>query len=162
MKKEDDKNEVKVRLWPGSNFNTSVEFCHCCSKALINTGSKFSSFYCEDCKQLISDYNNQSASLQIPMGRHSFMNGVKLQMPFTKKEERQFTLNLSSFFKYIDLVREWQKLCLFENLHDLGFNFSGDIALPYYDRLIQNPENGKRGYFLRMVEYLKEREDKKS
>ena len=159
MQKEDDKNGVKTRLWPGNNFNTSVEFCHCCSKELINTGSKFSSFYCNDCKLVISDYNNQSVSLRIPMGRHSFMNGVKLQMPFTKREEIEFTLNLNTFFRNVDLVREWQKLSLFENLHDLGFHFRNDIALAFYDRLIQKPDGGKSVYFLSMLEFIKERDD---
>jgi hypothetical protein len=155
MKKEDDKNGVKVRLWPGNNFNTSVEFCHCCSKELINTGSKFSSFYCDDCKKLISEHNNQPGNIQIPMGRHSFMNGIKMGIPFSKKEEIEFTLNLNIFFKSIDLVSEWQELCLFENLHDLGFRFTNDIALPYYDKLIQEPEKNKFSYFAKMLEYIK-------
>jgi hypothetical protein len=93
------------------------------------------------------------------MGRHSFMNGIKLGIPYLEKEETQFKSNLSTFFKYVDLVEEWQKLCLFENLHDLGFYFRNDIALAYFDKLIQKPEVGKRDYFLRMVEFIKESGD---
>ena len=156
--KKDDKNGIKGRLWPGSDFNTSVEFCHCCSKALINTGSRFSSFYCDDCRNLVAEHN-QSETILIPMGRHSFMNGIKLGIPYLEKEETQFKSNLSTFFKYVDLVEEWQKLCLFENLHDLGFYFRNDIALAYFDKLIQKPEVGKRDYFLRMVEFIKESGD---
>ena len=159
MQKEDDKNGVKARLWPGNDFNTSVEFCHCCSKALINTGSKFSSFYCDDCRKLVVEYNNQDGSVLIAMGRHSFMNGIKLGIPFSKKEETQFTSNLNTFFKSVDLVQEWQKLSLFENLHDLGFRFTNDIALSYYDELIQKAESGKSVYFLRMLEFIKKGED---
>ena len=89
------------------------------------------------------------------MGRHSFMNGIKLGIPFSEKEETQFRSNLNTFFKNVDLVFEWQTLCLFENLHDLGFRFKNDIALPYYDKLIQKPENDKFTYFAKMLEYIK-------
>ncbi len=155
MQKEDDKNVVKVGLWPGNNFNTSVEFCHCCSKELINTGSKFSSFYCDECNQLVGEHNNQYGSVLIPLGRHSFMNGIKLGIPFSKKGETQLTSELNTFLKNVGLVQEWQKLSLFENLHDLGFRFTNDIALPYYDKLIQKPEKNKLSYFAKMLEYIK-------
>ena len=89
------------------------------------------------------------------MGRHSFMNGIKLGIPFSEKEETQFRSNLNTFFKNVDLVEEWQKLCLFEDLHDLGFRFENDIALPYYDKLIQKPEKDKSSCFARMLEYIK-------
>ena len=154
MKKEDDKNGMKVRLWPGNNFNTSVEFCHCCSKELINSGSRFSSFYCNDCRELIFEYNKQEDIMSIPLGRHSFMNDIKLTYPYSDEEFRQFNKVVNYFFRKVDLVQDWQRLCLFHNLHDLGFRFGNDISIHLYDKMLPNLENDKAGLFQQMVTFL--------
>jgi hypothetical protein len=154
MKKEDDKNKTKIRLWPGHDFNTTVEFCHCCSKELINTGSKFSSFYCNDCRELVIRYNKQTEKMSIPLGRHSFMNDIKLTFPYSDEEGRQFDNDLKYFFKKVDLMWDWQRLCLFHNLHDLGFRFGNDISIHLYDKMLPNLENDKAGLIQQMVNFL--------
>ena len=154
IKDEDRKNGLKVQLWPGNDFNTSVEFCHCCSKRLINSGSKFSSFYCSDCLKIIKENNAQPGNYQIPLGRHSLMNGINLQYPFTDDEGRQFTKQVNRLFNKIDLVYEWQRLSLFENLYDLGFIFHNDISLAYYDKLIQRSGDDSLKKFRQMMEFI--------
>jgi hypothetical protein len=151
---EDKKNGKSVPRWLGNDFNISVEFCHCCSKKLINSGSRFSSFYCSECLKLIKENNDQSENLQIPLGRHSFMNNINLKVPYSKEEEAQFTIRLNNFFEKVGLIREWQKYCLFENLHDLGFNFQSDISLSYYDSLIKKQEDDSLIQFKRMIKFL--------
>ena len=156
MKDEDKKNGKSIPRWQGNDYNTSVEFCYCCSKKLINSGSKFSSFYCDECLKLVKENNNQPENIQIPLGRHSFMNEIKLKIPFSKEEEVQFNFQLNHFFEKVDLIGEWQKFCLFENLHDLGFNFQRDISLPYYDKLLSGQNNDSIIQFKKMVKFLYE------
>jgi hypothetical protein len=154
QKAEDKENGIVTLKWPGNDFNTSVEFCHCCSKALINTGSKFSSFYCCDCLAMVEEHNNHKEKMQIPYGRHSFMNDIKLGSPWSKQEENEFSVKVNGFFKKLDLVWEWQQLCLFQHLHELGFRFRNDISLPYFDSLVPNLKSTKADLFKSMVEYL--------
>jgi hypothetical protein len=156
MKNEDKSNGIADKIWPGNDFNTSVELCYCCGKKLITSGSKFSSFYCVDCKKIIEAFNKYSEDLQIPLGRHSFMIGLRLQLPCTSKEEELFKKKLDGFFRKVDLVFEWRKLTLFENLHDLGFHFDADISIGYYDSLIKIGENDSDKKFTAMLAYIKE------
>ena len=61
------------------------------------------------------------------------MNNLMLKVPYTEEQYIRFNNNLDCFFDKVDKIREWQKLCLFENLHDLGFRFFKDADLPRYD-----------------------------
>ena len=138
----------------GSDFITVAEFCYCCSMELINGGYKFSPFYCNDCMKLVRGYNTISGKNSIPLGRHSFMNGIMLVSPFTKKEKEQYELQLEIFFKGIDIIKEWQIYCLFENLHDLGFDLKADVPVSVYDRLVIKLKNNKLTKFNDMVGYF--------
>jgi hypothetical protein len=158
MEDEDRKNNKPGHSWQGFDYNRAVEFCHCCSRELINCGIKFSSFYCTDCKKMIEKHNNNLKNIQIPYGRHSFMNNLMLEVPYTEEQKKSFETNLTVFFNKGDKVREWQKLCLFENLHDLGFNFKKDIDLPLYDAFVDNLSRSKEELFLNMVSYLTDEE----
>lgn len=154
MTDENKKSGKPTILWPGNDYNTSVEFCYCCSKRLINSGSRFSSFYCSNCRKLIVEYNNQADVIQIPMGRHSFMNGIKLAVPFSKVDGDQFDKELKGFLQAIDLIKEWQKLRLFENLHDIGFKFHNDISLSHYDSLIESKEDDSLNSIEKMKDFI--------
>jgi hypothetical protein len=132
MEEEDLKKGKTIDPWLDFDYNQSVEFCYCCSRELINCGLKYSWFYCTDCKKMVEDYNRHSLALQIPLGRHSFLNGLMLQVPYTDKEEALFKIRLDIFIGRIEKIREWKKLWLFENPHDLEFNFKKDIDLPLY------------------------------
>ncbi len=154
MKKHDEKENIKALTWPGNDFNTSVEFCHCCSKELINTGSKFSSFYCDDCREMVSKYNKQKDKMSIPLGRHSFMNNIKLTFPYSDEEAGQFNRSLEFFFRKADLVSDWQKLCLFNNLHEMGFRFRNDISIPLYDKMLPDIKISKADSFNMMVNFI--------
>lgn len=137
-----------------SVVKTTVQFCQCCSMELINFGSKYSSFFCEDCLNLATYYNKISGKNLIPLGKHSLLNGILLVSPYTREEARQFNIQIKAFFKRITLIIEWQKYALFENLHDLGFDFKEDIPLSVYDRFIVGLKKDKYSRFSNMVEFL--------
>jgi hypothetical protein len=151
------KNDKKETVDPektASDAKTSVEFCQCCSMELINFGSKYSSFFCEDCMNLATFYNKISGKNLIPLGKHSLLNGILLVSPYTREEARQFNIQTKAFFKRITLIIEWQKLALFENLHDMGFDFKEDIPLSVYDKRIVGLKKDKYSRFSNMVEFL--------
>jgi len=72
------------KRYPGSSrykydFNKSYEICYCCGLEIIPSGSRWSLFYCVDCKQRIRRVNELVRKCMIPYGRHSMMNGVSLK-----------------------------------------------------------------------------------
>jgi hypothetical protein len=44
----------------------------------VSSGSKWSLFFCEDCKMRVVAHNQGAGRCVIPIGRHSIMNGVFL------------------------------------------------------------------------------------
>ncbi len=69
-------NKTQEKNWAGYDFNMKYELCWCCGLEIIPSGSKFSSFYCRDCKERIWYLNQKLGRCVIPFGRHSVMNGV--------------------------------------------------------------------------------------
>jgi hypothetical protein len=149
-----EKNKTANPEATTSDIISSIEFCQCCSTELINFGSKYSSLFCDDCQKLAISYNETAGEDLIPLGKHSFMNGIMLISPYTKEEARQFDIEIKSFVKGISLISEWQKYALFENLHDLGFDLKTDIPISDYDRLVVKLKKDKLIKFNNMVEYL--------
>lgn len=69
-------DELDKPRWDKYDFNRKYELCWCCGLEVIPSGSKFSSFYCRDCKERIWYLNQKLGRCLIPLGRHSVMNGV--------------------------------------------------------------------------------------
>lgn len=69
-------DEPDETRWERYDFNRKYELCWCCGLEIIPSGSKFSSFYCRDCKARIWYLNQKLGQCLIPLGRHSVMNGV--------------------------------------------------------------------------------------
>jgi hypothetical protein len=84
------------------------------------------------------------------------MNNLMLRVPYTEEQYTRFNNNLTCFFDKVDKVREWQKLCLFENLIDLGSDFKKDIDLPLYDELLWKLKISKEESFRGMLKEFDE------
>ncbi len=65
--------------WPDHDFNEYFDLCWCCLLEAIPSGSKWSSFYCQDCRQRVRGYNESVGRVVLCMGRHSLMNGLGLR-----------------------------------------------------------------------------------
>jgi hypothetical protein len=154
MKHKDRVNGIKYHIWPGNCFNISVEFCYCCGKRLINTGSRYSLLFCQTCLKIVREYNHYSPEFKIPKARHSHMIGLSLRSPFTQEDQDNFHRELDIFFMKLDLLSEWRNISVFENLHDLGFRFDANISIGNYDSLIKIGENDSAEKFKAMLEYM--------
>jgi len=60
--------------WPGADFNEHATLCWCCLLELIPSGSRWSSFYCDDCRELAREYNEVAGRVVFYQGRHGWMN----------------------------------------------------------------------------------------
>lgn len=154
LDEEDIADDNVIPVWLYYHFNKAVEFCHCCSKELINTGSNYSLLYCDDCLKLVLDYNGNARRRQLPLTRHPSINGIVLVPPYTEKEEETYRSRVSIFNEKLNTINEWQKLCLFENLHDLGFDLKQNINMADYNECVNDLRHSKEYYLNRMVHYL--------
>jgi hypothetical protein len=64
---------------PPGDFPAKLELCYCCAAEVIPSGSKFSSFFCEECRAAVHQANIELGRVVIPLGRHSLMNGIALR-----------------------------------------------------------------------------------
>lgn len=109
--------------WPHFDYCTAYETCYCCGLEIINSGSKWSLFYCKTCKELIWDLKKKTNRGILPFGRHSMMNGVHLNL---KKEEPladdpidSFFNGLQGMFASIKSVRQHRELILKQRVKEL-------------------------------------------
>jgi len=67
-------------LWPRTgahfDFNCYLELCRCCCVEPIRSGSRWSLFFCEECKARVFALNRALGRWVVPIGRHSAMHGI--------------------------------------------------------------------------------------
>lgn len=100
--------------WDGYDFNKKYETCYCCGLEVIPSGSKWSVFYCKDCKDKISELNREARQLIIPVGRHSIMNSIVLtdEQIQNKSAVNRFVCRVNNMNAKIDLVDNHRKKIL--------------------------------------------------
>jgi len=104
--------------WPDYDFNEYADLCWCCQIELIPSGSKWSLFYCEECRQRVRAYNEAAGRLLFFVGRHSILNGVGLRgsdADWTEAVEafaramQGWSMGLQSFF---EAMHRWRPMRL--------------------------------------------------
>jgi hypothetical protein len=75
-------------LWNGYDYNCAAELCFGCASAVVSSGSRWSVFFCDDCKASVCAYNDANGRSAIPIGRHSLRNGVSLRAGDARKARR--------------------------------------------------------------------------
>lgn len=60
--------------WPLVKYQTIVELCHVCGAEALPSGSQWSHYQCDACKERVMALNYRSRRCVIPIGRHSLMN----------------------------------------------------------------------------------------
>jgi hypothetical protein len=96
---------------PAGDFPTAVEFCCCCATELISSGSRFSSFFCAECRAAARQLADSAGFAVIPLGRHTLMNGVCLDGGDAADPQRltTFTAAAEGFFARVDRLATWQR-----------------------------------------------------
>ena len=61
--------------WPGFDFNEVWTLCYSCGAALLESGSRWSVWFCEHCKERVRRLHQVCGAYVIPCGRHSMMAG---------------------------------------------------------------------------------------
>jgi len=95
--------------WLGFDFNEIVTLCYGCGLAVLPSGSRYSLWFCEPCKQTVCALNDACNAYVIPTGRHSFMGSRwqrDLSLGSHQPDVQLFVSSLNEMFNHIDLVHE--------------------------------------------------------
>ena len=120
--------------WPGYDYNEHTGLCHCCVRETLPSGSRWSVWFCEACKERVLALNRRIGLSVIPIGRHSLMNGVGLsgEAATRRAEAAAFTAGLQSFFGRINDLHEWTRVKLHTNLLRTDLLWAGNPGLDEY------------------------------
>ncbi|MDH7512837.1 MAG: hypothetical protein QHH14_07825 [Clostridiales bacterium] len=126
------KRDREEEKWPGFDFNEALTLCYGCGAELLISGSRWSVWFCESCKESVISFNSLLGSPLIPLGRHSIMTGIELPAASTHDENKikQFVSQVNLLVDRIHLLLNWRQGLMKRNFASLGI--SGDILLTDY------------------------------
>ncbi len=105
-----------VEPWPYFDFQTVVELCRCCGRAVLNSGSRWSVWFCSACKPRILAVNKTCNYYLLPIGRHSIMAGVFAN---STADIPEFASGLRSWLARVELLEEFATAAVLDNLKQL-------------------------------------------
>jgi hypothetical protein len=147
--------------WDLFDFNEHFDLCRCCRMEALESGSRWSVWFCGECKERVLALNRKAGRPIVPIRRHSMMWGASLRGPTVTgadkhesdrlvTEFRAAVVNMSHAFERLD---EFSRRRTEQLLIGLGFDSAADVPLPtWFDRLRAAAERdparfGKRGSF---------------
>jgi len=124
--------EIKQEKWDGFDFNEMVMLCYCCGQKVLKSGSRWSVFFCEDCKKKVMELNQQFQRAIIPIGSHSLMNGIGLNKDGIDNPQaiKEFHAKTNKMFASNEKLRKWTTQRLSNNFKVLGYD--DDVLLNDY------------------------------
>jgi hypothetical protein len=120
--------------WPGFDFNTYIELCHCCAIEPLKSGSRWSPFFCDECKERVMNLNRQERRWVIPIGRHSMMHGEFLSGGEAAIDEHanEFVFRVRGLFATGEHLDQWRRIRVEKNLEALGWSTGQEVDLGWY------------------------------
>jgi hypothetical protein len=118
--------------WPGFDFDTYLELCRCCGIEPLKSGSRWSPFFCDACKERVIAFNRACGRWVIPIGRHSMMHGVLLAADVDLEEAKWFVSQAKGLFAGSDHLNVRARACVRENVEGLGFPAGEEVELHRY------------------------------
>ena len=87
--------------WPSYDYNRFVELCRCCGTVPLRSGSRWSVWFCPECREQVDLLNLRLGRYAIPIGRHSIHAGRLLTL-----EKAADPVILHAFLEGMNVVDE--------------------------------------------------------
>lgn len=129
QKSDCQRNKFSYRKWDMLDFNEAITLCYCCGKEVLQSGSKFSCWFCSDCEKLLSEFKSMYRMV-IPIGRHSFMAGIIVKgshLLHNKDALQNWVSAIKALGNRMDVLFNWRTRMMQENFKILGL--TDDILL---------------------------------
>jgi hypothetical protein len=142
--------------WPGFDFNTYLELCRCCGIEALKSGSRWSAFFCSDCRTRVLSFDRCHRRWIIPIGRHSIMHGEFLSGDEASIDEHveHFVLRARGLFAATDRLDTWASARVKQNLEALGWAAGQEADLSRYLRAAQERPLDKQAAFHGLREHF--------
>ena len=166
----------KGPTWERYDYNANLELCACCKLEALPSGSRFSVWFCKDCKERALDLNTRVGKCVIPIGRHSLMAGIGIRGgphleddAFLDAAVERFATQAVGWLQATSLVYEFgphQTLRL-ARLTDMPIRTGGRLELTRWFSLLSEAARtrpdacGKRASFDALVSWFGERAEVK-
>ncbi len=146
--------EKEQAKWEGYDYNQVLTLCYCCGAEQLRSGSRWSVWFCETCRKRVLEFNQEIGISLIPIGRHSLMNGIGLELgPVVSKIKIKETFDdLRQLGARIDRMDQWKKIGKSHNWLSTGLDPEQDISLIKY--LCSVKGFSKEDAFLRLREFF--------
>lgn len=123
-----DEHAAQPRI---GDYNTKLGLCGCCAVEALQSGSRWSVWFCGKCEPRITGLNQRSGRCVVPIGRHSLMNRVFLD-PGADSAVLAFGDQLTTLFAEMGRTEGWARAAVRLNLAAVGLPVDEDIALGTY------------------------------
>ena len=149
----------RPETWLAFDYNTVAELCQACGCQVLPSGSRYSVWFCGECKERVRALNAEVGQPLVPIGRHTLMNGFGLQTTPkpTDAEIGVFVARFGTVVKRIDRLREWGHEVVRDNLVTIGREHTASMPLTEYLEAVSRIDGGER--FDAMVESMTLRRD---
>lgn len=138
--------------WPSFDFNTAVELCKCCGLEPLRSGSRWSVWFCDECKERVRELHEGYQRYIIPIGRHSLMGGFGLSGKAVRDdaEIHYFVSRWKSITEAIEALYDFARNVVADNLELLGLAEQSQIPLAQYISLASRQVHSKEAAFRRL------------
>lgn len=122
--------------WPRFDFNRQVDLCYCCGAVPLQTGSRWSVWFCDPCKEQVGLLNGRHGRCIVPLGRHSVHWGHLL-----RADQLHDTLAVERFLELTGIqgrvtaiVRDWSHEVVARNLSTIDMDDRPQVPVGAYCR----------------------------
>jgi hypothetical protein len=122
----------RPETWPGFDFNTVAELCQACGCRVLGSGSRFSVWFCGECKRRAVALNARAGQPLVPIGRHSIMHGSALHARPTDAEIDVFVTRFGTLVERMERLHGWGHEVVRSNLATMGPRDAPSVALADY------------------------------
>lgn len=118
--------------WLGFDFNTLAELCRSCGCEVLASGSKFSIWFCRECRDRATALNAEVGQPLVPIGRHSLMHGIGMRAHPTDAEIGAFVTRFGTLVDRMNQIHRSAGEVVRTNLAAVGPSDTTDIELALY------------------------------
>ena len=131
------------------DLSSNVDFCQSCISALAPGSTRWTSYYCDNCRPQVILLNKLARRCVVPIGPHSIMNGIFTTPGDEGLDEAKllsFSDQLTTLFREQGSLHERTKLRIRARLEEFGVTKHAILAAVYIDQCFSNDWDAERGF----------------